>query len=175
MHIALYQPDIPPNTGTIIRMAACLDVGVHIIEPCGFPFDMNRVKRSAMDYIDHVKITRHNDFASFYEAQFPAKEYLGTTSFVVPEKLSRLPDLLYIHATENNTQIFINNQYVKTINKNQQWDTTFDEPIKVQGSNPIFVTQYFFSRHFVSDTINPEMMIAYPIKYRTSNFNFFLN
>ncbi|MDG1707206.1 MAG: tRNA (cytidine(34)-2'-O)-methyltransferase [Emcibacteraceae bacterium] len=68
MHIALYQPDIPPNTGTIIRMAACLDVTVHIIEPCGFPFGEKSFRRAGMDYIDQSKITRHQSWEAFLDA-----------------------------------------------------------------------------------------------------------
>jgi len=67
MHIALYQPDIPPNTGTIIRMAACLDVMVDIIEPCGFPFGEKSFRRAGMDYIDQSKITRHTSWQAFLE------------------------------------------------------------------------------------------------------------
>lgn len=65
MHIALYQPDIPPNTGTIIRMAACLETHVHIIEPCGFPFGEKSFRRAGMDYIDQSKITRHQSWETF--------------------------------------------------------------------------------------------------------------
>lgn len=68
MHIALYQPDIPPNTGTIIRMAACLDVVVHIIEPCGFPFGEKSFRRAGMDYIDQSKISRHQSWGDFLNA-----------------------------------------------------------------------------------------------------------
>lgn len=65
MKIALYQPDIAGNVGTIIRMCACLGFDLDIIEPCGFPFDDSRVRRSAMDYYDHVKITKYADFEEF--------------------------------------------------------------------------------------------------------------
>ncbi len=68
MHIALYQPDIPPNTGTIIRMGACLDVRVHIIEPCGFAFGEKSFRRAGMDYIDQSKITRHQTWQDFLDA-----------------------------------------------------------------------------------------------------------
>ncbi|MGB1040445.1 MAG: gliding motility-associated C-terminal domain-containing protein [Flavobacteriales bacterium] len=107
--------------------------------------------------------------------EFVPKEYMRKTSYVVPEKLSRLPDLMHVHAVENNTQVFYNGQYITTLQKNEQWDTLFDEPAKVEGSNPIFVTQYFLSGYYTTDSIDPEMMIAYPIQYRTSNFNFYLN
>ena len=54
MRIALYQPDIPQNTGNIFRLGACLGVSVDIIEPTGFIFDDKKFKRSAMDYIDYI-------------------------------------------------------------------------------------------------------------------------
>lgn len=66
--IALFNPEMAGNVGSIIRSCACFGSDLHIVEPCGFPFDINRVRRSAMDYIDHVKIVRHNDFESFYES-----------------------------------------------------------------------------------------------------------
>lgn len=68
MHIALYQPDIPPNTGTIIRMAACLETQVHIIEPCGFPFGEKSFRRAGMDYIDQSNISKHVSWEEFLES-----------------------------------------------------------------------------------------------------------
>lgn len=62
MKIALYQPDIAGNVGTIIRLAACLDLELNIIEPCGFPFTEEKIKRSAMDYFEHVRIKRYSSF-----------------------------------------------------------------------------------------------------------------
>ena len=67
MRIALYQPDIPQNTGNIFRLGACLDVSVDIIEPTGFIFDDKKFKRSAMDYIDHINYKRHIDWQHFYD------------------------------------------------------------------------------------------------------------
>ena len=67
MRIALYQPDIPQNTGNIFRLGACLGVSVDIIEPTGFIFDDKKFKRSAMDYIDHIDYRRHVDWEHFYE------------------------------------------------------------------------------------------------------------
>ena len=67
MHIALYKPDIPQNTAAIIRLSACLNLKVHIIEPCGFPFGEKSFRRAGMDYIDQSKITRHQDWQSFLE------------------------------------------------------------------------------------------------------------
>jgi len=68
MRLALYQPDIPPNTGTILRLGACLGVPVDIIEPCGFPFGERSLRRAGMDYLDLAKMTRHLDWAHFLGA-----------------------------------------------------------------------------------------------------------
>lgn len=69
MRIALYQPDIPQNTGTIIRMAACLGLPIDIIMPCGFPFSDRALKRAGMDYLDQADITKHADFEAFEAAR----------------------------------------------------------------------------------------------------------
>ena len=65
MRIALYEPDIPQNTGNIFRLGACLGVDVDIIEPTGFIFDDKKFKRSAMDYINHLNYKRHLDWKHF--------------------------------------------------------------------------------------------------------------
>ena len=65
MRIALYEPDIPQNTGTILRLAACLGLPVDIIEPAGFPVTDRAFRRAGMDYLDRVSITRHGSFADF--------------------------------------------------------------------------------------------------------------
>jgi tRNA (cytidine/uridine-2'-O-)-methyltransferase len=65
MQVALFQPDIPQNTGTILRLCACLDVSAHIIEPAGFPVSDRHFRRSGMDYLDHVTITRHDSWSKF--------------------------------------------------------------------------------------------------------------
>lgn len=84
MHIALYQPDIPPNTGTIIRMAACLDVTVHIIEPCGFPFGEKSFRRASMDYIDQSKIIRHISWDAFLDVMGEKRIILLSTKAAEP-------------------------------------------------------------------------------------------
>lgn len=68
MRLALYQPDIPQNLGAAIRLAACLDVGLDVIEPCGFPLTDAALKRSALDYGDKARITRHAGLAAFRAA-----------------------------------------------------------------------------------------------------------
>ena len=67
MQIALFQPDIPQNTGTILRLCACLDVAAHIIEPAGFPVSDRHFRRAGMDYLDQVTITRHNSWSKFQQ------------------------------------------------------------------------------------------------------------
>ena len=67
MRIALYEPDIPQNTGNIFRLGACLGIVVDIIEPAGFLFDDKKFRRSAMDYIDHINYKRHIDWQHFYD------------------------------------------------------------------------------------------------------------
>ncbi len=68
MRLALFEPDIPQNTGAILRLAACLGVGVDIIEPCGFVFTDARLKRAGMDYLDEASITRHSSWTAFTES-----------------------------------------------------------------------------------------------------------
>ena len=76
MRLALFQPDIPQNTGTLLRLGACLDVELDIIEPCGFIFSEHSLKRAGMDYLNLVKYRRHKSWEHFlqYRAEHP-EEY----------------------------------------------------------------------------------------------------
>jgi tRNA (cytidine/uridine-2'-O-)-methyltransferase len=65
MQVALFQPDIPQNTGTILRLCACLGVAAHIIEPAGFPVSDRHFRRAGMDYLDQVTIMRHDSWSKF--------------------------------------------------------------------------------------------------------------
>jgi tRNA (cytidine/uridine-2'-O-)-methyltransferase len=65
MRIVLYEPDIPQNTGTILRLAACLGLQAHLIEPAGFPISDRAFRRAGMDYLDQVEIVRHSGWAAF--------------------------------------------------------------------------------------------------------------
>ena len=65
MQIALFQPDIPPNTGTILRLCACLNISAHIIEPAGFAVSDRAFRRAGMDYLDQVTLTRHISWEAF--------------------------------------------------------------------------------------------------------------
>lgn len=69
MRLALYEPDIPQNTGTILRLAACLGVGVDVIEPCGFVWSDARMKRAGMDYLAGVDLIRWKSFSHFQDGQ----------------------------------------------------------------------------------------------------------
>lgn len=66
MRLALYEPDIPQNTGTLMRLAACFNLPVDIIEPCGFIFNDQKMRRAGMDYLDIVDYTRHDSWEKFY-------------------------------------------------------------------------------------------------------------
>ena len=65
MRIALFQPDIPQNTGTILRLCACLGIEAHIVEPAGFPVSDRAFRRAGMDYLDQVNIVRHESWPDF--------------------------------------------------------------------------------------------------------------
>ena len=79
MHIVLYKPDIPQNTAAIIRLSACLNLSVHIIEPCGFNLSDKRFKRVVMDYMNLCKVVRHEDFKSFVKKNKKSRIVLMTT------------------------------------------------------------------------------------------------
>ena len=79
MHIVLYKPDIPQNTAAIIRLAACLNLKIHIIEPCGFNLSDPRFKRVVMDYIGFSKIFRYDDYNKFLKKNNRSRVILMTT------------------------------------------------------------------------------------------------
>ncbi|MEA2948604.1 MAG: tRNA (cytidine/uridine-2-O-)-methyltransferase [Alphaproteobacteria bacterium] len=82
MRIALFEPDIPQNTGTILRLAACLGIEAHIIGPAGFPVSDRAFRRAGMDYLDHVAIMRHTGWQAFeaWRATAGARLILLTTT-----------------------------------------------------------------------------------------------
>jgi len=79
MRIALFQPEIAGNVGAVMRLGACFGVAVDLIEPMGFAWDDKRVRRTAMDYIDHVEVVRHAGFDAFRATIGPARLVLMTT------------------------------------------------------------------------------------------------
>ncbi|HWU93828.1 MAG TPA: tRNA (cytidine(34)-2'-O)-methyltransferase [Sphingomicrobium sp.] len=79
MRIALFEPEIAGNVGAVLRLGACMGVAVDLIEPLGFAWDDRRVRRTAMDYIDHVEIARHSGFDAFRATTGTARLVLFTT------------------------------------------------------------------------------------------------
>ncbi len=86
MRLALYQPDIPQNAGTLIRLAACLDIPVEIIEPCGFPFSIKALRRAAMDYVELAEIIHQPSWEAFlnHPARAEGRLILLTTTAAQP-------------------------------------------------------------------------------------------
>ncbi|KST60191.1 tRNA methyltransferase [Methylobacterium sp. GXS13] len=86
LRLVLYQPDIPQNTGTMLRMAACLGLAVEIVEPAGFDVSDRHLRRSGLDYLDHVAITRHRSFSAFeaWRAEAGLRLVLATTTGALP-------------------------------------------------------------------------------------------
>jgi tRNA (cytidine/uridine-2'-O-)-methyltransferase len=86
MRLALYQPDIPQNTGTMLRLAACLGVAVDIIEPAGFDVSDRNFRRAGLDYLDYLDIMRHASWRAFDEWQRTGslRLILATTRAAVP-------------------------------------------------------------------------------------------
>lgn len=115
--LALYQPDIAQNTGTLLRLGACIDLRIHIIHPTGFPFSERAMRRSGLDYLDKADYVEHVNFAGFdqwrrdgnrrlvllttkttlsaYEAQYRSDDVLmvGRESAGVPDAVAECADL----------------------------------------------------------------------------------
>ena len=79
INIVLYKPDIPQNTAAIVRLSACLNLKIHIIEPCGFSLDDLRFKRVVMDYMSLSKIIRYEDYDDFCKKNIESRIVLMTT------------------------------------------------------------------------------------------------
>jgi len=79
INIVLYKPDIPQNTAAIVRLSACLNLKIHIIEPCGFNLDDSRFKRVAMDYVSLSRMVRYPNFETFINKNLKSRIILMTT------------------------------------------------------------------------------------------------
>jgi tRNA (cytidine/uridine-2'-O-)-methyltransferase len=79
VRLAVYQPDMPPNLGTLLRTGACLGVPVDVIEPCGFPFSERNFRRAAMDYLRSAVIAHHRSWEIFQREHAPGRLVLLTT------------------------------------------------------------------------------------------------
>jgi tRNA (cytidine/uridine-2'-O-)-methyltransferase len=130
INIVLFQPDIAGNVGAIIRTAVGLGAKLHIIEPCGFPFDLERVKKSALDYLFQAEIIRHPSFDSLFDLvkaensrlilasskaeksyldiRFALNDYIifGRESAGVPDEVANKCDLLTTIKMKNNLRCF---------------------------------------------------------------------
>jgi len=86
LRIALYEPDIPQNTGTVLRLCACLGIEAHMIEPTGFPASDRAFRRAGMDYLDAVALLRHRSWREFeaWRRQHRHRLVLFTTAATVP-------------------------------------------------------------------------------------------
>ena len=84
MRLVLFEPDIPQNAGAMMRLAAGLGVAMDLIEPCGFVLDDRRLRRSGMDYLDHLDLTRHSSWTSYTQAPHQGRLVLLTTRGAIP-------------------------------------------------------------------------------------------
>lgn len=84
IRLALFEPDIPQNTGALIRLSACLGIGLDVIEPCGFPFSDRGLKRAGMDYVERAVVTAHPSWQAFNEALPGRRLLLLTTQAALP-------------------------------------------------------------------------------------------
>ncbi|WP_452032096.1 tRNA (cytidine(34)-2'-O)-methyltransferase [Azospirillum palustre] len=84
LRLVLFEPDIPQNAGTLMRLAAGLGVALDLIEPCGFVLDDRRLRRAGMDYLDHLDWTRHSSWAAYRAAPQGGRLVLLTTRAAIP-------------------------------------------------------------------------------------------
>ena len=84
MRVVLFEPDIPQNAGALLRLAACLGVGIDIIEPCGFLWDDRRLRRAGMDYLDRVDLRRHVSWEAYAAGRGDGRLLLLTTRGDMP-------------------------------------------------------------------------------------------
>ena len=84
LSIALYQPDIPQNVGAMIRLCACMNTSLEIIEPASFPWDERKIKQSAMDYIDKLQMKKHTSWDAFRDTNKTKRVILMTTKAAQP-------------------------------------------------------------------------------------------
>ncbi len=88
LNIVLYEPEIPPNTGNIIRLCANTGFRLHIIEPMGFAWDDKRLRRAGLDYHEFTAVTRHHDYRAFLEAENPQRLF-ALRAFLMPCPLNK--------------------------------------------------------------------------------------
>lgn len=105
-NLVLFQPDIAQNVGALMRLSACLDLTLHIVEPCGFPWNLRKIQQAGMDYIAHVRYHRHNsweDFLHHVATQAPGRLLLMTTKGSQDYGTFRYMDTDYLIAGSEST------------------------------------------------------------------------
>ena len=90
LNIVLFEPEIPPNTGNIIRLCANTGFSLHIIEPMGFTWDDKRLRRAGLDYHEFTAVQRHADYAAFVASAQPQRLFALTTKGTPAQKI-RIP------------------------------------------------------------------------------------
>lgn len=125
LRIAFYQPDIPQNLGAMMRLAVCLDVGIDVIMPCGFPWDDKKIRRAGMDYIDHCDLVKHANWGEFKahypdrrfvlmttkaENDFYAHEFQGGDILIAGSESSGVPENIHEECTQRVTIKMAHNQ-----------------------------------------------------------------
>jgi len=108
INIALYKPDIPQNTAAIVRLSACLNLKIHIIEPCGFNLDDSRFKRVAMDYVKLSKIIRYPDFEVFLLRNIKSRIVLMTLNQKILSHFNLKNDFLLLEESAESSEIIKN-------------------------------------------------------------------
>ena len=101
MRLCLFQPEIAGNVGAVMRLGACMGVPIDLIEPMGFAWDDKRVRRTAMDYIDHVDITRHRSFEAFRDANRGRLILFSTKGAASPYEFTFQPDDILLFGKES--------------------------------------------------------------------------
>ena len=101
MRLCLFQPEIAGNVGAVMRLGACMGVAIDLIEPMGFAWDDKRVRRTAMDYIDHVDVTRHSSFDTFREANQGRLILFSTKGVESPYEFAFQPDDILLFGKES--------------------------------------------------------------------------
>ena len=157
LRLALYQPDMPPNTGAMLRLGACMGVAVDIIQPCGFVFDDKKLRRAGMDYIDQVDYTLHASWKDFLTTVGTRRLVLLTTKAAVP----------YHHATFKPDDILLLGR--ESAGVPDDVHARADARIIIPMQPPARVAQCRYgSRHCASRSATPDEQFLYRTSIMTT-------
>lgn len=108
MRLAVYEPDIAANLGAMIRLAACFETPLDVIEPCGFPFSLKPLRRAAMDYFEIAQVARHDDWSAFQRARSGRLALLTTAGDVAHDAVGyRADDVLLLGRESSGVPDFV--------------------------------------------------------------------